>query len=400
MVIDMETKALKPCLRFKGFTDTWEQCEFKEIFNYERPDMFIVSNEEYSNTYSIPVLTANKGFVLGYTNETRTYNEPCVIFDDFTLDSKYVDFPFMVKSSAMKILTNKEGFDLRFSHELLNSVKIENLGHARHYISVVQPTIVRAPKLSEQKEISALFRSIDSLITLHQRKYDKLVNVKKALLDKMFTKNGEVVPKLRFKGFTDTWELCKLGDIGTFKSNGVDKLSKPNEIPVNLLNYMDVYNRRKISNNNASELMQVTAKQSQLIENNILKNDVFFTPTSETPEDIGRVFVIEETLNNTVYSYHLMRYRPNNGVFYPNFPNYSLMTSHVRNQFFISAKGVQRYVVSKVDFEAIENYIPKYTEQAKIGEMFRTIDSLITLHQRKYEKLVNMKKALLQKMFV
>jgi len=256
------------------------------------------------------------------------------------------------------------------------------------------------PSVNEQIKVGTLFDSLDSLITLHQRKYDKLVYVKKALLDKMFPKNGELVPRLRFKGFTETWELCKLGDIGTFKSNGVDKLSKPNEIPVNLLNYMDVYNRRKISNNNASELMQVTAKQSQLIENNILKNDVFFTPTSETPEDIGRVFVIEETLNNTVYSYHLMRYRPNNGVFYPNFPNYSLMTSHVRNQFFISAKGVQRYVVSKVDFEAIENYIPKYTEQAKIGEMFRTIDSLITLHQRKYEKLVNIKKALLQKMFV
>ena len=175
-----------PKLRFRGFTDAWEQCEFKEIFNYERPDMFIVSNEEYSNTYSIPVLTANKGFILGYTNETRTYNKPCIIFDDFTLDSKYVDFPFMVKSSAMKILTNKEGFDLRFSHELLNSVKIENLGHARHYISIVQPTIVRAPKLSEQKEISELFRSIDSLITLHQRKHEKLKNIKKALLQKMF----------------------------------------------------------------------------------------------------------------------------------------------------------------------------------------------------------------------
>lgn len=135
-----------------------------------------------------------------------------------------------------------------------------------------------------------------------------------------------------------TWEQCKLGDLGTFKSNGVDKLSRPNEIPVNLLNYMDVYNRREITNKNASELMQVTAKISQLVDNNVLKNDIFFTPTSETPEDIGRVYVIEETLHNTVYSYHLMRYRPKEGVFYPNFPNYSLMTDDVETSFTFQPK--------------------------------------------------------------
>ena len=86
----------------------------------------------------------------------------------------------------MKILSNKEGFELRFSFELLNSVKIENLGHARHYISVVQPTLVRVPKLPEQKLISDLFQSIDSIITLHQHKLEKLTNIKKTLLDKMF----------------------------------------------------------------------------------------------------------------------------------------------------------------------------------------------------------------------
>jgi integrase len=149
---------------------------------------------------------------------------------------------------------------------------------------------------------------------------------------------------------------------------------------------MDVYSRRKVSNKNAHELMQVTAKPSQLIENSVMKNDVFFTPTSETPEDIGRVYVIEETLNNTVYSYHLMRFRPNQGTYYPNFPNYSLMTGNVRKQFFLAAKGVQRYVISKADFESIIDTIPEYREQAKIGEFFRSIDSLITLHQRKFYK--------------
>ena len=82
------------------------------------------------------------------------------------------------------------------------------------------------------------------------------------------------IPQIRFKGFNDVWEQCKLGDLGEFRSNGVDKLVKPNEVPVNLLNYMDVYNRRNITNANVSELMQVTAKPQQLRENNVLMGDV------------------------------------------------------------------------------------------------------------------------------
>ncbi len=154
---------------------------------------------------------------------------------------------------------------------------------------------------------------------------------------------------------------------------------------------MDVYNRKPLNNNNTSELMQVTAKPKQIIENNILKNDVFFTPTSETPDDIGRVYVIEETLDNTVYSYHLMRFRPFEDMYYPNFPNYSLMTEKVRKQFFVAAKGVQRFVIGRTEFEEIVDCIPSYDEQAKIGELFRNVDQLITLHQRKlyYPKLDN-----------
>lgn len=145
-----------------------------------------------------------------------------------------------------------------------------------------------------------------------------------------------------------------MGDLGNFKSNGVDKLSKPDEIPVNLLNYMDVYKRRQLNNKMASELMQVTAKPNQLIDNNVLKGDVFFTPTSETSNDIGHCMAIEETLKNTVYSYHLMRYRPHEGSFYLTYPNYAFDTNEVRNKMALMAQGVQRFVLSKYQFESIE----------------------------------------------
>ena len=159
-----------PKIRFKGFTEPWEQRKYEQIFDYERPDKYMVENVKYVDDAPTPVLTANKAFVLGYTEETNTYKNPCIIFDDFTLDNKLVNFDFMVKSSAMKILTVKPDYDLNFSYSRLQSTKIEVLGHARHYISVVQNTSVYCPNFNEQKFIGALFNKLDSLITLHQRK--------------------------------------------------------------------------------------------------------------------------------------------------------------------------------------------------------------------------------------
>ena len=153
-------------------TNSWEQRKFQDIFSFERPDNYIVKSDKYSNEYTMPVLTANKAFVLGYTKENSPCTKTSLIFDDFTLECKYVDFPYMVKSSAIKILTVKDSKkdNLRFSFERLNTTKIEILGHARHYISVVQPTETRTPEIAEQNKISAFFSNLDNLITLHQRK--------------------------------------------------------------------------------------------------------------------------------------------------------------------------------------------------------------------------------------
>ena len=168
----------------------WEQRKFEKIFDYERPDKYIVSSDEYSETSKTPVLTANKAFILGYTDEKNEYKKEkeSIIFDDFTLDSKFVDFPYMVKSSAIKILTlkDKNNNNLRFNYELLSNHKFNMLGHARHYISVVQPEEILTTNKSEQDKIANIMTNIDNLITLHQRKLEKLNNLKKSMLEKMF----------------------------------------------------------------------------------------------------------------------------------------------------------------------------------------------------------------------
>ena len=177
-----------PQIRFKGFEGEWVERELGEVFTYERPDNYIVESSEYSDEYSTPVLTANKGFILGYTNEKSTYSNPSIIFDDFTLDCKFVDFPYMVKSSAIKILTVKNGNKdhLLFAFHLLNNARIEVMGHARHYISVVQNTKVNIPQKNEQTVIGNYFQTLDTLINQHQQQITKLNNIKQACLSKMF----------------------------------------------------------------------------------------------------------------------------------------------------------------------------------------------------------------------
>ncbi|MHA3838345.1 restriction endonuclease subunit S [Mycoplasma sp. VS1572C] len=164
-------------------TNTWEKRYINEILQFERPDNYMIKGSVESDG-NIPVLTANKAFILGYTNETNIYNKGhCILFDDFTLDTKYVSFPFMINSSALKILTNrKNGDDLMFNYYLLKNTRFNINGHARHYISYVQTTSVRVPNKNEATKIRMFYQKLDSLITLHKRKYEALENIKQVLL--------------------------------------------------------------------------------------------------------------------------------------------------------------------------------------------------------------------------
>ena len=248
----------------------------------------------------------------------------------------------------------------------------------------------------EQSRIAQILMQWDKTIELQEKLIKSYQKLKKYYLSKMFPKKGSLYPEIRFAGFTEPWKQCKLGELGEFTSNGVDKLSCQNEIPVNLLNYMDVYNRRKITASNCFTLMQVTAKPIQVNNNNVLAGDVYFTPTSETAEDIGHILVIEENLPNTVYSYHLMRYRPKEGVFFKTYPNYGFDTKELHRQMSIKAKGVQRFVISKSDFEDLCLTYPNYEEQQKIAVFFTQIDNIITHNQQKLDKLIAQRKALMQ----
>ncbi len=181
-----------PEIRFPGFTGDWEQRKLGDIFKYEQPGPYIVSSTEYNESFETPVLTAGQSFILGYTDETEgikdaSQNNPLIIFDDFTTSSHYVDFPFKVKSSAMKLLTlNEDKDDIYCAKNVLQNIEYVPQNHERHWISKFADFDVLMPKHEEQKEIGTFFRDLDNLITLHQRKLNTMKEYKKGLLQQMF----------------------------------------------------------------------------------------------------------------------------------------------------------------------------------------------------------------------
>ena len=171
-----------------GAYEEWQATTISECLQYEQPQKYIVETEQYDDSYSTPVLTANKAFILGYTNEsTGIYNKgDVIIYDDFTMDMKYVTFPFKVKSSTIKMLTPRQGFDLYFAYALLQSLELQPEGHQRSYISKVEPMIVKIPCYEEQVEISNFLQKCDFRVQQEEETLTKLMQLKSGLLQSLF----------------------------------------------------------------------------------------------------------------------------------------------------------------------------------------------------------------------
>ena len=179
-------------IRFKAddgseFCD-WEEKKLGDILDYIQPTKYLVKDTEYNDSYTIPVLTAGKTFILGYTNETDGVfenNLPVIIFDDFTTANKFVNFPFKAKSSAMKILVSKNN-NIKFIYEAIQMIKYEVGGHERHWISKFSFLNIFIPCIEEQTKIANFLSSIDSKIEQVQKQLNFTKEFKKALLQQMF----------------------------------------------------------------------------------------------------------------------------------------------------------------------------------------------------------------------
>jgi len=176
--------------RFPEFDGEWKKTELGKLLDYKQPTPFLVKSTNYSDEYETPVLTAGKTFVLGYTNESFGIYEdnlPVIIFDDFTTASKFVDFPFKAKSSAMKLLTAKQGISIKYIFEAMQVINYSVGGHQRHWISIFSNLVVNLPPLEEQQKIASVLSSADQEIETCQKELEHLNQTKKALMQQLLT---------------------------------------------------------------------------------------------------------------------------------------------------------------------------------------------------------------------
>ncbi|MCO4500371.1 hypothetical protein Si126_01375 [Streptococcus infantarius subsp. infantarius] len=377
----MKTNSV-PKIRFKGFTDDWEQRKLGEILKYEQPSLYIVDNTDYDDSFSTPVLTAGQSFILGYTNETEgikyaSKENPVIIFDDFTTSSHLVDFPFKVKSSAMKLLSlRKNEDDIYFMVNTLKNIKYIPASHERHWISIFSEFNIPIPCNNvEQQKIGEYFSNLDHLITLHQRKCEQTKELKKFMLQKMFPKKGEKNPEIRFPGFTDDWEQRKLGEIL--------KYEQPSLYIVDNTDYDDSFSTPVLTAGqsfilgytNETEGIKYASKENPVI----IFDD--FTTSSHL---VDFPFKVKSS------AMKLLSLRKNEDDIY-------FMVNTLKNIKYIPASHERHWISIFSEFNIP---IPcNNVEQQKIGEYFSNLDHLITLHQRKCEQLKELKKFMLQNMF-
>ena len=245
------------------------------------------------------------------------------------------------------------------------------------------------PPLDEQEKIAEILSTWDEAINLTINLIESKKQFKKALMQNLLT------AKIRFLQFKDEWKETKLGNIGVFKTSSVDKIIQKDECIVNLVNYMDVYRNTHINSN--LKLSQTSASNREIENLSLAKGDVLFTPSSETPDDIGHSAVILSDMPNTLFSYHLVRFRldiKNDIVFL----GYVFNQDKILKQFARLSQGITRYTLSISDFQNVFINFPNLKEQQKIAEVLTACDDEINLLNLKLENLKKQKQGLMQKL--
>ena len=247
------------------------------------------------------------------------------------------------------------------------------------------------PSKPEQEKIASFLSSLDNLITLHQRKYDKLQVLKKAMLEKMFPKNGGSVPEIRFKGFTDAWEQRKLGKV----VKEVTRNDPTSEAPIMMItaNNGFIEQSERYAFDNAGESL----KKYILLQ----KGELAYNHGASKLRPFGSCFALTTAESARIpFVYHCFSAENQNAEFLSIELNGSEVESQLRKIVSSGARMDGLLNISFDEYSTVTVLLPDIKEQEHIADFFRNLDHLITLHQRELEKLQNIKKSMLEKMFV
>ena len=406
-------KQNKPAIRFKGFTDAWEQRKFSDLYAplVERNSDLL----PYNKTLSVATMTyktdGNGAADSSLANYKRLRTGD-IAFEGHTSKSfrygRFVlndvgDGIMSPRFSALRPLaqmpTNFWKYYIHYEpimrKILVASTKAGTMMNELVIDEFLKSSVL-VPSIEEQTRIGSILKNIDNLITLHQRKYDKLQVLKKAMLEKMFPKNGSSVPEIRFKGFTDAWEQRKLGEV-------VERITRKNE---NLESTLPLTISAQYGLINQNEFFDKRIASKDVSGYFLVRNGEFAynkSTSSDAPWGaIKRLDSYESGVLSTLYIvFKILDERKTSSDYIVTYYNTDLWHKGIQA---IAAEGARNHGllnVAPADFFETNLTMPKdYAEQQQIGSFFQQLDHLITLHQRKLEKLQNIKKSMLEKMFV
>ena len=411
----------KPKIRFKGYQEDWEQRKLGELgslkngMNFSKEAMgvgypFVNLQNIFGNNV---IDVSDLGKAMASDSQLKDYNllNGDVLFVRSSVKLEGVGEAALVPQTLEN--TTYSGFIIRFRDEYgldnnfkrfvfgIDSVRNQIMSQATNSAnknisqSVLENLELAIPSKSEQQKIGAYFSNLDNLITLHQRKCEETKILKKYMLQKMFPQNGHSVPEIRFSGFTEDWEQRKLGELGSLK-NGMNFSKEAMGVGYPFVNLQNIFGNNVID---VSDLGKAMASDSQLKDYNLLNGDVLFVRSSVKLEGVGEAALVPQTLENTTYSGFIIRFRDEYGLD-NNFKRFVFGIDSVRNQIMSQATNSANKNISQSVLENLELAIPSKSEQQRIGAYFSNLDNLITLHQQKCDELRNIKKFMLQNMFI
>lgn len=392
-----------PKIRFKGFTKDWEQRKFSDVVD-------IGSGMDYKHLEegNIPVYGTG-GYMLSVNKALSDDKDAIGIGRKGTIDKPYIlRAPFWTVDTLFYCIP-KENYDLDFTSCIFQNVdwkkKDESTGVPSLSKVIINNVETATPTFDEQKKIGNYFRSLDHLITLHQRKCEQTKKLKKYMLQKMFPQNGAKVPEIRFNGFTHDWEQRKLGEVLiSLQNNTLSRADLSNETGIaKNVHYGDVLIK-------FGDVLDVSREQLPMIKDekildkykaSFLQNgDVIIADTAEDTT-VGKCSEIAGLRDEVVLSgLHTIPYRPVE-KFATGYLGYYLNASAYHDQLIPLMQGIKVTSISKYAMQDTDIVYPKsIEEQAMFGSYFQSLDHLITLHQRQCDELKKMKKYMLQNMFI
>lgn len=401
----------EPALRFPGFKGEWKRCKIDDIV-VEYNERTTTNNqfEILSSTHEgikfqkdhfnkVTASADTTGYKIvpkGFFTYRSMSDNGIFVFNQQNIINKGIVSPAYPVFDVIKA-------DKMFFKQYINNtstIKRELIrikeGGTRYALSFskLRSIVLQFPSLQEQQKIGSFLATIDALISETEKELEACREQKRGMLQKMFPKNGADVPEIRFPGFTDAWEQRKLGDLGSLK-NGMNFSKDAMGHGYAFVNLQNIFGNNVVD---VKSLGLAEASEKQLLEYSLQKGDVLFVRSSVKLEGVGEAALVAETLENTTYSGFIIRFRDEYGL-NNDFKKFVFVTKKVRDQIMSQATNSANKNISQSVLENLTFEIPSKDEQKQIGEYFSSLDNLITLHQRELDRLLELKKGFMQKMF-